>query len=149
MMENQATGQEIEGSEKSFETSFLEPSLPPSGSQVNNKHVIPPRKEIVFFNSSDQLVRPKKRASFRKTRSKAQSQGRRSSPFSEERPKKRPRDNGAFSFDLNVDISDNSKGPDQDKGKLDAKVMRQVPVEAINKEQEIADNVFIPKKMGK
>ncbi|MFS8018065.1 hypothetical protein Hanom_Chr15g01387751 [Helianthus anomalus] len=57
---------------------------------------------VYFFNSADQDLRPNKRYVKIRPRCKAHPKPGQSSPISGERPKKRPREEGTFNFDLNV-----------------------------------------------
>ncbi|MFS7959485.1 hypothetical protein Hanom_Chr08g00691671 [Helianthus anomalus] len=102
-----------------------EPSFYSCGTQVLNNQVNIPKGDILFFNSSAPLGRPKKSMLFRRPRSKIHRNGWMSSPISEERPRKRPMDDGAFKFDLNVDPREKIDTFVQDKGRNENVVTRQ------------------------
>ncbi|KAJ0805635.1 hypothetical protein HanPI659440_Chr02g0080501 [Helianthus annuus] len=112
-----------------------EPSFYSCGTQVLNKQVNIPRGDILFFNSSAPHGRPKKSMLFRRPRSNTHRNGRMSSPISEERPRKRPRDDGVFKFDLNVDPREKNDISVQDKGRNENVVTRQDTDSEPNKEQ--------------
>ncbi|MFS7922188.1 hypothetical protein Hanom_Chr03g00245981 [Helianthus anomalus] len=100
---NDKNGNILENGREVSQLFNKEPPLPPCGSSEFNNGDNSLRKDIIFFNSSDHHVRPKKRQAILRPRNKAQSQVRMPSPLSNKRPRKRPRDNGPFNFDLNVD----------------------------------------------
>ncbi|KAM0006120.1 putative RNA recognition motif domain, nucleotide-binding alpha-beta plait domain superfamily [Helianthus debilis subsp. tardiflorus] len=72
-------------------------------------------KNIVYFTSVEKDNRKKRRTYKIKPRSKAQLSSGKSSPGSGDRPKKRSRDNGTFTFDLNLasnDVHSHCPAPD-------------------------------------
>ncbi|MFS8017237.1 hypothetical protein Hanom_Chr15g01378031 [Helianthus anomalus] len=118
--------------------------LQPNGSQdlINKGTAF--RNDIVFFNASDQYGRPIKKLGFRRPKSKAQRHGRISSPASEERPRKRPRDCGVFKFDLNTDPRDKTNCSEPNIGMDEIMEIRQESSDEDNREQAGIGDGFTP-----